>query len=66
VTDRQPERCHEIEQRPAVFGDLRRQALQGHPLSGIVVRASHPAGQFHPAGRAGQMIVEIDAELALP
>ena len=66
VTDRQPEDGHEVEQRPAVLGDLRRQPLQGHPLSGIVVRAGHPAGQLHPASRAGQMIVEIDAELALP
>src|SRR6185436_12856153 len=57
-----PELRHRPLERLAVLGDLARQVAQRLAERGAAVRARCPPRQLRPAGRAGEVVVEVDRE----
>jgi hypothetical protein len=62
AADRDLESAHDREKRGPIFGDLGRQPAQDHRGLGPGLGGHRqPPCQLHARGRAGQMVVEVDA-----
>ena len=67
AADRDAERAHDLDQRGAVLSDFRREGVQDpRGLRSRIGCGRHAPGQPDAAGRAGQVVVEVDAEEVMP